>query len=111
TLDQWIVQPTIGYSLSERMDVFLGARYNQLNGGLTFQGPLGLQTYGLQDWWDPIVGVVYKHRMSEKFGYQIYLDVGGFGVSSKFTTRFEPSISWYFVKHASLDLAYQAYYV
>jgi hypothetical protein len=111
TFDQWIVQPTVGFSLSDRLDVFFGARYNQLNGDLSFQGPLGKQAVGLQEWWDPIVGAIFKGRMSEKFGYQIYVDVGGFSVGSKFTAKLEPMISWYFSKHASFDLAYQAYYV
>lgn len=111
TFDQWMVQPTIGFSLSDHLDAFAGARYNQLNVDAVFQGPLGMQESGLQAWWDPIIGGIWKGRMSEHFGYQIYVDIGGFGVGSEFTTKLEPMISWYFSKNASLDLAYQGYYV
>jgi hypothetical protein len=110
TFHQWIGQAIAGYSVSDHFDAFAGARYNQMNVEVNFQGPLGIQRSGLQDWWDPILGGIFKGRISEHFGYAIYLDVGGFGLGSEFTTKFEPMISWYMSEHASLDLAYQLYY-
>jgi hypothetical protein len=108
---QWISQVSAGFSATEHIDAFIGARYNQLSASVDFQGPLGQQDSGSQQWWDPIIGGIFKGRMSEHFGYQTYADIGGFGVGSEFTTRLEAMISWYFNEHASLDLAYQGYYV
>jgi hypothetical protein len=110
TFHQWIGQGIAGYGVCDRFDVFAGARYNQMNVEVDFQGPLGKQRSGVQDWWDPIVGGIFKDRFVEHFGYAIYADVGGFGLGSRITTKFEPMISWYMGQHASLDLSYQLYY-
>lgn len=111
TFHQWIAQGIVGYGVCENFDAFVGARYNQMNVEADFQGPLGKQRSSVQDWWDPILGCIFKGKFSEGFGYSIYFDIGGFGLGSEFTTKFEPMISWYVSRHASLDLAYQLYYV
>lgn len=107
-LDQWLVEPTVGYRLSDRIEAFAGVRYNNLDGEVRFQGPLGKVASGTQDWYDPIVGANLSLPLGQsKFSFDGRFDVGGFGVGSDFTWQAYPYLNWHFAKWGSAQLGYR----
>ncbi len=57
-LDQWMVEPTVSYRVSQYFEPLAGVRYNNLSGEIRGPGilPTPRTPTGTQDWWDPIVG-------------------------------------------------------
>ena len=72
-LDQWMVEPTISYRVSNYFEPLAGARYNNLSAEL--RGPGILPTpripSGTQDWWDPIVGANLTLPLGEHFSLNV----------------------------------------
>jgi hypothetical protein len=82
----------IGYRLPVQdkklsVDVYAGTRITSLNNTLTFHGIRdSISTFSSSKTWvDPIVGVYAGCDFSKKWFAYLKGDVGGFGVSSKFT--------------------------
>ena len=57
-VQQWLVQPMLGYRLCRYFEVTAGTRYNNLSATIQGTGPLGnfRSTSGTVDWWDPVFG-------------------------------------------------------
>jgi hypothetical protein len=109
-LDQWIVEPIFGYRVSHGFEVFAGARYVGLDTELRFQGPLGTQRSGTQDWWDPIIGAAVNVPLGEQFSFDLRGDVGGFGVGSRLALQGEALVNWHVSQRVALQLGYRAIY-
>jgi hypothetical protein len=106
--DQWLVEPTIGYSFSELVAVFAGVRYNNLSAEIRFSGPLGVVRSGTQQWYDPIIGTLLSlPLLDRKLTFDGRFDVGGFDVGSKFTWQAFPYLNWHFSHWGSLQLGYR----
>lgn len=107
-LEQWLVEPSIGYSVCDSFEVFAGARYNSLSGDLAFKGPLGVVATGTQEWWDPIVGMHFSILLiGRRFTFDGHFDVGGFGASSDITWQAYPHFRWRFAEWGSAQLGYR----
>jgi hypothetical protein len=107
-MKQWLVEPSLGYAVSEYVSLFAGARYNNIDGEVRVIGGPGLVATGVQDWWDPIVGTqlrlpVYKDKLS----LEARLDVGGFDVGSDLTWQAHPYLNWRMSRRTSMQLGYR----
>ena len=112
-LDQWMVEPSLSYRLSEYLELVAGARYNNLSGELRGPGilPTPRVPTGTQDWWDPIVGGNLRLPLGGNFSLNVRGDVGGFGAGSDFAWQAFPYLSWQFTKWGSLEAGYRWLYM
>jgi hypothetical protein len=105
-LDQLIFEAGGGYALSEQLDVYGGLRYWDVDADVTVAtgGPIGVTLSGSksEDWVDPLVGLRYKHPLSERWHLVAKGDVGGFGVGSDFSWCVTAYAGWAMSEHASL---------
>ena len=107
-VDQWLVEPSVGYRFCEWFEGFAGARYNRIDGDVRFKGPLGKVATGTQDWWDPIVGAnLSLPLVGRKLTFEGHFDIGGFGVGSDLTWQAYPYLNWRFSKRSSAQLGYR----
>ena len=114
----WFADLTAGYRLLDAQKVklkptaelYAGARY------IWFHPDVSVQLSGLSgslspdaSWFDPIVGARFGLELSPTVDMLVEGDVGGFGVnkSSDFAWMQMTSLSWEFVDHAKLNLAYK----
>jgi hypothetical protein len=107
-MEQWLVEPSVGYEFNEYLQAFAGARYNNIKGDIRFNGPLGHVTTGTQEWWDPIVGAnVSLPLVKDKLSFDGHFDIGGFGAGSDFTWQAYPYLNWRISKTMSAQLGYR----
>jgi hypothetical protein len=107
-MDQWLIEPTLGYVVCPNFQAFAGARYNNLGGGITFSGPAGRVATGTQEWWDPIVGANLSYPLvRDKLSFDGHFDVGGFGAASDITWQAFPYFNWRFATWGSVQIGYR----
>jgi hypothetical protein len=104
-VDQWVVEPSASFRVSDRFESVVGARYFNLSTEL--RGPFGRSLSGTVDWWDPIIGGRMTLPMGEAWTFNLRADVGGFGVGSDFAWQFFPYASWQFGDHSSMQVGYR----
>jgi hypothetical protein len=104
-MTQWLVEPTVGYRLSDVVEGFVGARYNSIDVTATFQGPSGTVKSGRQTWWDPIIGAEVKVPLSDpKYTLAGRFDVGG---TNGLTWQVFPYLDWKFSDTMSAQAGYR----
>ncbi len=91
----------------ENVDVLFGARWNVLQGKLSFKGPLQTVLNDTKQWVDPIVGLRLKQNFRGKWHFSLEGDIGGFGAASKFAWELYPVVGVDVHKRVSLDLGYR----
>lgn len=109
--EQYIVQLDVGHALTERLGVYGGVRYTELDldvevvGG----GPLGetLKRTGNESWADPVVGLRYEAPLGNRWTLVAKGDIGGFGVASDFTWQVNAFAAYSFNENAMLLLGYR----
>ncbi len=107
-MEQWLVEPSLGYQFCQAFAAFAGARYNNISGDVTFNGPAGRVATGTQAWWDPIIGAQLSLPLvGHKLTLDGHFDVGGFGVGSDFTWQAYPYLNWHFARWGSAQLGYR----
>lgn len=105
-VDQWLVEPSIGYKFCRFAEGFAGVRYNNMS--TEIRGPFGRLTSGTQEWWDPIVGVnLSLPLVRSRLSLDGRFDVGGFGAGSDLTWQAHTYLNWRFAKWGSLQLGYR----
>ncbi len=109
-LEQWMVEPSLSYTLCKGFEALAGVRYNNLNAAIS-GGPLGRNPSGTQDWWDPIVGATLRLPLGKSFSFNVRGDIGGFGVGSDLTWQAFPHFDWRFTKWGSVQLGYRWLYM
>ena len=111
-MDQWVVEPSLSYTVCKNFEALAGVRYNNLSGELSGTGPMGnfRETSGTQDWWDPIIGANASLPFAEKFSFNTRVDVGGFGAGSDLTWQAFPYVGWQFNRWGSLQAGYRWLY-
>jgi hypothetical protein len=111
-MQQWLVQPMLGYTISRYFEVTAGARYNNLSATIEGTGPLGVfrSASGTVDWWDPVIGARISVPLVETLSLDVMGDVGGFGVGSDLTWQALPTLNWRFSKWASVQAGYRLLY-
>jgi len=105
-LEQWMVEPTLSYTVWKGVEVLAGARYNNLSAEIT-EGPLGRNPSGTQAWWDPLVGANLSLPLGRNFSVNLRGDIGGFGVNSDLTWQAYPFLGWQFARWGSLQAGYR----
>jgi hypothetical protein len=112
-MEQWIVEPTLGYTVCKGFEALAGVRYNNLSGDITGTGPLGIAraASGTQEWWDPIVGANLRLPFAKKFSLNLRGDIGGFGIGSDLTWQAFPYVNWQISTCCSLQAGYRWVYV
>lgn len=107
-MEQWLVEPAIGYTLASSVQVFAGARYNNIDGDITFRGAAGRVEVGTQAWWDPILGANLSLPLLKGcLSLDGHFDVGGFGAASDLTWQAFPYVNWRFARWGSAQLGYR----
>ena len=103
--EQWMVEPTLSYTVWKGVEVLAGARYNNIEAEIN--GPLGRNPSGTQAWWDPLVGANLSLPLGKGFSVNLRGDIGGFGVNSDLTWQAYPFLGWQFAKWGSLQAGYR----
>ena len=105
-LDQFVGEVGGGYALNERLDVYGGLRYWDVDADVTVAtgAPPGITLSGSlsEDWIDPVVGLRYTWPLSEAWHLVAKGDIGGFGVGSDFSWSVVAAAGWALSEHATL---------
>ncbi|MCD4785341.1 MAG: hypothetical protein K8T10_16100 [Candidatus Eremiobacteraeota bacterium] len=114
-LDLTIWQTAATYRVSEGntdVDVLAGFRYQAIDVDVDLS-PLAKVSKRV-DWMDPIVGARARFPLLNNLDFNLYGDVGGFGVGSKFTWRTDAIFNWHLSEgfalkggYSILDVDYQ----
>jgi hypothetical protein len=109
--DQWNIEPTAGYRVSEAVEFVLGARYISLEATATVPLPARPPLVGKdkQDWWDPIVGVNLTLPFNATTRLDLRADIGG-GHDGDLTWQAFPRVTWRFNPTGSLHAGYRWLY-
>ncbi len=107
-LDMLLFEVDGAYRLSERFDVYLGARYLGTDSQVDFTDLLVTDVEGDEDIVDPIVGFAARLPLGGKFHFHARGDVGGFGVGSDLTWQGQASFGYKPSKLISIWLGYRA---
>lgn len=94
-VSQKAAEVDVGWNVDERLVVFAGARFVDVDADLEVRTPQ--QTFvadGGESWVDPVVGVLYELPLSEKWTGRLRVDAGGFGVGSEFSWQGIASLRW-----------------
>jgi opacity protein-like surface antigen len=104
-VDQWMVEPSLSFRVSDRLETIVGVRY--VNLATEIAGPFGRNPSGTVDWWDPFIGGKLTLPIREDLSFNLRADVGGFGVGSEFAWQAFPFISWQFSDRSSMQAGYR----
>lgn len=113
SLSQTIYEAAVGYRLRDAADSFdllVGARYTEIRSELSLatgggQLPGGTSSLSEKEGWlDPIVGVRWITPVAERFQWLTYLDIGGFGLGSTWTSQFSTGAIWQFTDALSAKI-------
>ena len=105
-VDQWNVEPSASFRVSDRFETIVGVRYTSLS--TEIRVPFGRNRSGTVDWWDPIIGARWMLPIGEAWTFNLRGDVGGFGVGSDFAWQLFPYLTWQFGERASMQAGYRA---
>lgn len=104
--DQWCIEPTASYRLSDGFEMLAGVRYNNISGEIRVGGgtPTPRTATGTIDWFDPIVGFNYNAPISQAWSFHLRADIGG---SSGLTWQAFPAFNWRFSGTGLLQMGYR----
>jgi opacity protein-like surface antigen len=104
-VDQWMVEPSASFRVSDRFETIVGVRYMNLSAEI--RGPFGRNPSGTQDWWDPFVGARLTLPIGEHVDFNFRADIGGFDVGSELAWQAFPFFSWKLSPRSSLQAGYR----
>lgn len=115
TLKQSMLAAAAMYRVSggpSTVDVLGGLRYNKLDveaaADFTLLGLAASRSRsGDKDWVDPYIGVRLQHALSDRWKFEGYADVGGFGVGSDLTYQVIAGFNYTFSKSVSAKMGYR----
>lgn len=93
--------------LNQKVDFLFGARWNVIQGKLSFKGPLGITVEDTKQWVDPIVGLNFRQPLGHKLHFSMQADIGGFGAGSKFAWHLFPVVGMDVGKRTTLGIGYR----
>ena len=106
--DQLIFELDLSYALSERLGVYGGLRYWDLDADLTIvAAEQSVTGSASESWIDPLVGLRYAAPLGGKWTLIAKGDVGGFGVGSDFSWGATALAAYQVSEHANLLLGYR----
>lgn len=89
------------------LDGAVGIRYTKLDSEIRLRNA-GVTLDGDQDWVDPVVGLRYDYKFTDKWSVRLYGDVGGFGAASDFTWQALGLIDFQPWKYVAIVAGYRA---
>ena len=92
--------------LSPNAELTFGARWDVLQGKITFKGP-GTVLEQTKQWVDPIVGLNLATSGSGRMHARLYSEIGGFGAGSDFAWQLFPTVGVDLGKRAAFDFGYR----
>ena len=99
------------YRVSRRIELYGGARYNNIGADINFQGPLGADTRSADvNWIDPLVGARYRTPLTENLNFVLMADLGGFGLGSDMAVHVWPVFTYDLSNKFSAALGYRYLY-
>lgn len=109
---QSAITSTAFYRVSPNVDLYAGARFNDIGGEFIFQGPLGLPEIDKdKSWIDPLIGVRYHTPLGDKWNFEMMADVGGVVTGSKIAIDIWPMVGYEVSDHAQLGFGYRLLYM
>lgn len=108
-LDQVALEVDAGYDVAERLTVFGGLRYVDLQVTVKVAGPSGtvFRGDGEEGWVDPVIGVHYTIPIADAWWANVRGDIGGFGVGSDFAWQAVANLRWQASERIGVLLAYR----
>jgi hypothetical protein len=104
---QWLVEPSVGYKVSDGVVAFAGGRYNSIDVTATASGPAGIAKNDRKDWWTPIIGVQFNMPITaHSLTFVGHFDVGSTG-SSNSTWQVFPYLNWHISERSSAQAGYR----
>jgi opacity protein-like surface antigen len=96
---QLALEADLGYEVADRIVVYAGLRYNDLEQDIavtTTGGPAaGTRTASAGDSWiDPVVGVATESPIGKRWSVGLLGDIGGFGIGSDFAWQLLGSVRY-----------------
>jgi len=118
---EWPMEVTNMNGLSDRsftFDVLAGARWSyqnieiegMVNPPLPFLPAVPINVSAIEDWIDPFVGVEVVVDISDNWDLIVHQDVGGFGVSSDFTSNTVFGLKRTWKENRKIFIGYRALY-
>ncbi len=104
-VDQWMIAGDVGYQVAESVEVLGGARVMSLQN--KFQSPFRVTVEVDKTWVDPVVGIRFAPRLSEKWQLWTRFDIGGFEVGSDLTWQLNANAVWQFSDRSALTFGYR----
>lgn len=110
--DQWIVNATVSWRLTQAFEVLGGVRFTSLSMTVVLTPFTGnVRTADLtKSWLDPVVGARVKVPIGAKWSLEGIGDIGGFGLGSDLTWSLTGRVNWQVSKAVGLGLGYRALY-
>ena len=97
------------FYLNESWVIYAGARHLTLDAEIDLSTGAGVSRG--KDWIDPIIGLHFQRQFNDSWYTYLSGDIGGFGVSSDFTGKFEASVGYRFTETISAELGYRYFKV
>lgn len=104
---QWLVEPSVGFSIFDELEVLGGVRYNNLH--LELRGDYPTVPTADFNFWDPFVGARVSFPILDSLSINLRADIGGFGIGSRVSWQVFPFFSWGFSDWGSFELGYRAF--
>jgi hypothetical protein len=78
--------------LHENVDLLVGARWNVIQGKLSFKGPRQTLLKDTKQWVDPVVGLRRRQNFGGRWHSTLERDSGGFSAASRSAWELFPAI-------------------
>jgi hypothetical protein len=107
-MDQLALEADVGYEVIDRLTLYGGLRYNDLESDVKLTGPLGARRASLsENWVDPVVGALYRIPLDDRWSLNLRGDIGGFGVGSDFAWQGLVNLRWQAKPTLGVIMAYR----
>jgi hypothetical protein len=105
--------PMVLARVDKHAEVYVGARINNINAGISGTGPLGnpRSASRTETWVDPLIGVRTNFQLSRTIDLSVMADIGGFGIASDYAVQAWPTFGFRLGNTSKAILGYRAIYV
>jgi hypothetical protein len=95
------------------LDYFAGVRWwdNNIDVALKLSPVIGVEKEIEADWVDPVIGARWLRDLNDKWTFLAQVDVGGFGITSDFTSSVQSGLLYKINDFMTVDLKYKATWV
>jgi hypothetical protein len=106
--EQFIAGANVLYNLTDSLQFMGGLSYTDVSLKLRIgESANALRLNVGESWVDPMVGLRYRAPIGQKWNFESFGQVGGFGVGADFTWQFAANFNYRMTKRTSLMLGYR----